>query len=138
MYAVGWGATKPVKPGQRPSVLDLSKDLKQVKLPFKANNFCEDNIKNKTAKELNSRKDIWSFNSTMQFCGGDVTGQIDSCHGDNGGPAMVLHLNPVSQKWRWFQIGIMSWGVGCAQKGEVQYFTKVSAYVDWIDEIIKS
>ncbi|CAB3988648.1 sushi, von Willebrand factor type A, EGF and pentraxin domain-containing 1-like [Paramuricea clavata] len=135
MYAVGWGRTTPIKPKEFSSVLHLSNDLKQVKLPFKANKFCEDNVKNKTAKELKWMKDIWYFNSTTQFCAGDITGQQDTCHGDSGGPTMVFHTHPVSGKRRWFQVGIVSWGYGCAQKGEVGFYTKVSAYVDWISQI---
>jgi secreted trypsin-like serine protease len=138
MYAVGWGITTPLKPNEFSNGLDGSKYLKQVKLPFKANKFCDDNVKNKTAKELERNKDIWYFNSTTQFCAGDVTGQKDTCHGDSGGPGMVLNLHPVSGKWRWFQVGVASWGYGCAQKGEAGYYTKVSAYVDWIDKIINS
>ena len=136
MYAVGWGGTKPVKPGDFALKEDLSKHLKQVKLPFKENTFCEGNVKNKTALEPDQKKDIWYFNSTTQFCAGDVTGKKDTCHGDSGGPGMVLR--PVNGKWRWFQVGIVSWGYGCAQKGEAAYYTKVSSYLDWIDKIINS
>ena len=138
MYAVGWGRTTPIRAGTFSHVLHLSKDLKQVKLPFKANTFCEDHVKNKTAKESKWKKDIWYFNSATQFCAGDITGQIDMCHGDSGGPAMVFHVDPVSGKWRWFQVGIVSWGDGCAQKGEVGYYTKVSAHLGWISQIVQT
>ena len=138
MYAVGWGGTKHVKPGEYAKEADLSKDIKQVKLPFKPNTFCDESVQNKTALAKKRDKDNWYFNSTTQFCAGDITGQNDTCHGDSGGPAMVLDVHPVSGKWRWFQIGVESWGYGCAQKGEVVYYTKVSAYLDWIDKIVKS
>ena len=137
MYAVGWGRTTPTKPDERSDVSHLSNDLKQVKLPFKANKFCEDNVKNKTAKASKWTKDIWYFSNTTQFCAGDITGKEDTCHGDSGGPAMVFHVHPVSGERRWFQVGIVSWGNGCAQKGEVGFYTKVSAYVDWISQIAK-
>ena len=140
MYAVGWGTTKAFNPKTVSRIVtDTSKNpLKQVKLPFKTSKFCDDNVKAKKAQERQSYKDTWYFNSTTQFCAGDVTGKNDTCQGDSGGPAMVLSINPVNGQWRWFQVGIVSWGYGCAQKGEVIYFTKVSAYVDWIDKIIKS
>ena len=136
MYAVGWGGTKSVQPGHRAAEADLSKHLKQVKLPFKASTFCDENVKNKTASATQKKKGNWYFNSTTQFCAGDVTGQKDTCHGDSGGPGMVLQ--PLNGKWRWFQVGIVSWGIGCAQKGEVGYYTKVSSYLDWINNIITS
>lgn len=138
MYAIGWGRTTPLKANLFRESLDFSKNpLKQVKLPFKANKFCENLVKNKKDKELEIKKDIWYFNSNTQLCAGDVTGQNDTCSGDSGGPAMVFHVHPISGKWRWFQVGIVSWGDGCAQKGEVGYYTKVSAFVDWIDQTAK-
>ena len=137
MYAVGWGTTKPVKPNERADDT-VRNPLKQVRLPFKANKFCEDNVKNKTAKALPKDKDIWYFNNATQFCAGDITGKKDTCHGDSGGPGMILSRHPVSKKLRWFQIGIVSWGYGCAQKGEAGYYTKVSAYLDWIDQILNT
>ena len=138
MYVVGWGTTKPVKPGVMADNLDQSKNLKQVKLPMRRNSFCANSVKKRIAAESESRKDWWYFNSTTQFCAGGITGRKDICSGDSGGPGMVLKRNPVSGKWRWFQVGIVSWGVGCAQRGEASYYTKVSAYVDWIDKIIKT
>ena len=140
MYAVGWGRTKAWNPltGDRVIPDLLMNPLKQVKLPFKTSKFCDDHVKNKTAQALQRDKDIWYFNSATQFCAGDVTGQSDTCTGDSGGPAMVLSINPVNGQWCWFQVGIVSWGYGCAQKGEVGYYTKVSAYFDWIDKIIKT
>ena len=131
VYAVGWGGTKkPVKDIE-------NRPLKQVKLPFKTSKFCDDHVQNKKALAPQKLKDTWYFNSTTQFCAGDVTGQNDTCQGDSGGPAMVQGIHADSGQWRWFQVGIVSWGVGCAQKGEVGYYTKVSAYVDWIDKITK-
>ena len=136
MYAVGWGATKAWNPQNGHVFADTSKNpLKQVKLPFKTSKFCDDHVK---AKQLQDLKNKWYFNSTTQFCAGDVTGQKDTCKGDSGGPAMVLSINPANGQWRWFQVGIVSWGYGCAQKGEVGYYTKVSTFVDWIDKIKKS
>lgn len=35
-------------------------------------------------------------------------------------------------------IGIVSYGVGCATKGVPGLYTRVSAYVDWIEDITKN
>lgn len=48
-----------------------------------------------------------------------------ACHGDSGGP--LIHNNKVC--------GIVSRGIPCAQ-GIPDIFTKVSAYVDWINNNI--
>ena len=132
MYVVGWGETTPRKPNEL-SDYEISVELKEVKLQFKANEFCEESVKNKTAKTV--KKDIEYFNSTTQFCAGDITGKNGACRGDSGGPAMVLQKHPVNGNWRWFQVGIVSWGYGCAQKGEPGFYTKVSAYADFIDKV---
>ena len=135
-----WGTTKGWNPDDGVHVIPdfLQNSLKQVKLPVKTSKLCDDYVKNKKAQALQRDKDVWYFNSTTQFCAGDVTGKNDTCKGDSGGPAMVLSINLVNGEWRWFQVGIVSWGRGCAKKGEVRYFTKVSAYLNWIDKIIKS
>lgn len=138
MIAVGWGTTRPLEPNEVSKESDLSNDLKKVKLPFKETKFCKDNVEKKKAGELKKNKAKWYFNSTTQFCAGDITGQSDTCDGDSGGPAMVTYLHPVSNTWRWFQVGIISWGNGCAIEGEAGYYTKVSAYIDWIDNIVNS
>ena len=140
MYAVGWGGTTAWNPETDGlEIADTSKNpLKQVKQPFKTSKFCADHVAAKKAQERAQFKDKWYFNNATQFCAGDVTGQNGTCHGDAGGPAMVQNINPENGKWRWFQVGIVSWGDGCAQKGEVGYYTKVSAYVDWIDKITKT
>ena len=140
MYAVGWGVTTALNPETDGLVIaDTSKNpLKQVKLPFKTSKFCADRVAAKKAQERAQLKDKWYFNNATQFCAGDITGQNDTCEGDNGGPAMVQNINPENEKWRWFQVGIVSWGYGCAQKGEVGYYTKVSAYTNWINKITKT
>lgn len=57
----------------------------------------------------------------------------DSCYGDSGGPAVVRmpSIDPV-------QIGIVSWGLGCGRPEHPGVYTRVSAYADWIDQVIGS
>lgn len=53
-----------------------------------------------------------------------------ACHGDSGGP-LVDTTNPDSKEL----IGIVSWGIPCAQ-GFPDVFTRVYTYLDWIQENI--
>lgn len=54
-------------------------------------------------------------------------GGKDSCQGDSGGPMVVFdHRNdPV-------QVGVVSWGEGCAKPNKYGIYSKVSYVFDWI------
>jgi len=63
-----------------------------------------------------------------QLCAGYEEGGVDSCQGDSGGPLVVQHGNSKL----WIQIGIVSYGIGCARAATPGVYTRVSAYIDWI------
>ncbi|XP_037080830.1 transmembrane protease serine 5-like isoform X2 [Pollicipes pollicipes] len=58
---------------------------------------------------------------------GTVSGQVqDACQGDSGGPMFYWD----GSTWR--QVGVVSWGRGCAVSQYPGIFTRVSAFVDFI------
>ena len=66
----------------------------------------------------------------QQICAGLPGGGTDSCYGDSGGPLVKFNINGCP-----YQVGVVSWGVGCARKDSPGVYTRVSAYAPWIAAI---
>jgi secreted trypsin-like serine protease len=63
------------------------------------------------------------LDATMLCAGGDG---VDSCQGDSGGPLVIRTRDG------WEQLGIVSWGRGCAEAPGV--YTSVPAEIEWIEK----
>lgn len=94
---------------------NYTKDLNKVIVPI---------VSNEVANKPESYNG--EIDSTM-IAAGYATGGKDSCQGDSGGPLVVFdHRNePV-------QVGVVSWGEGCAKQDKYGIYSKVSAGYDWI------
>ena len=79
---------------------------------------------------------LWNADACMRAYGhypGRITPQVfcanapgtDSCQGDSGGPLMVEGQ----------QVGIVSWGDGCARSGKPGVYTLLKAYLPWIKSV---
>lgn len=66
------------------------------------------------------------------ICAGFREGGIDTCQGDSGGP-LVVSGGPAGR----YQVGIVSWGYGCAREEAYGVYTRVSHYADWIERITR-
>ncbi|MEF3118965.1 serine protease [Streptomyces chrestomyceticus] len=59
-----------------------------------------------------------------EICAGIMsTGGVDTCQGDSGGPMFRKDNNGA-----WIQVGITSWGDGCARPGKPGVYTRVSTF----------
>jgi secreted trypsin-like serine protease len=50
----------------------------------------------------------------------------DTCQGDSGGSIDLLRSG------RYYEIGVVSWGYGCARENYPGVYAKVTKYLDWI------
>ena len=108
---IGWGATmynQFTEEASSPSAL-----LLEVDLPIVSNATC--------LSVYGS-----GITSNMLCAGFDIGGR-DSCSGDSGGP-FIVEESGVD-----YQIGVVSFGSGCALAGVPGVYTRVANYFDWIE-----
>ncbi|MBZ3882410.1 Coagulation factor X [Sciurus carolinensis] len=95
-----------------------SSTLKMLEVPYVDRNTCK----------LSS-----SFTITQNmFCAGYDANPEDACQGDSGGPHVTRF------KDTYFVTGIVSWGEGCARKGKYGVYTKVTAFLKWIEKSMRA
>ncbi len=103
----GWGTL--AEGGQ------ISESLQQVELPVISNQKC------------NSSDAYQGTIKPYHLCAGFDRGGKDSCQGDSGGPLVQR-----SADGKWQQIGIVSYGEGCAREKVYGVYTRVSEFTGWL------
>lgn len=72
-----------------------------------------------------------TYKKSVMLCAGCMEGNIDACQGDSGGGLVV-----VSESGEPLLAGIVSWGNGCAKPYFPGIYTRVSAFLSWIESSI--
>lgn len=110
LMVTGWGRT--TQGGKTTSI------LQEVQVPLVTREACNDPL---------------SYNNRItqnMICAGVAEGGKDSCQGDSGGPLVMTDTStggPV-------QVGVVSWGEGCAKPGKYGIYTNLSNYAGWISQ----
>lgn len=105
----------------------MTNTLQQVQVPVITNDECKEQYA--IAKRLQAGANF-RFNETYVICAGAEAGGISPCKGDSGGP-LVLPIEE-NNRMPYHQIGVVSYGYGCARPGMPAVFTNVQKYVNWI------
>ncbi|WP_273976448.1 trypsin-like serine protease [Vibrio parahaemolyticus] len=66
----------------------------------------------------------------VAFCAGIPQGGIDSCQGDSGGPIVINRGGAITQ------LGVVSWGIGCARPGMYGVYSDIAALRSFVDGVI--
>jgi trypsin len=106
---IGWGATSE-NDTSSPSV------LREVQVPIVSDPDCT-----RAYPKTGDFFDL-SFDATSMICAGRPEGGVDSCYGDSGGPLVAP-----DGSGGWVDIGVTSWGDGCARAGKPGVYAKLGA-----------
>ena len=92
--------------------------LMKVDVPYITNEVC------------NSAESYGGEVQVTEMCAGYKDGGKDSCQGDSGGPLVVKDGD------RYVQVGVVSWGAGCAAESKYGVYGKVDALKSWIESAV--
>ncbi|KAJ0174990.1 hypothetical protein K1T71_009131 [Dendrolimus kikuchii] len=92
----------------------------------------------KTAE--NFYRNQWPTLTENQLCAGKVDGELEACKMRMGGPLQVkIPLPGVSTDYNlYYTIGIASLGTKCDLKVHLDVYTRVSSFIDWIENEVWS
>lgn len=110
----GWGANREGGSQQR--------YLLKATVPFVSDSTCN------SSTMYNGRVD-----AATEICAGYTAGGTDTCQGDSGGPMFRR-----DSAGAWVQVGIVSWGDGCARRNKPGVYAQVSYFASAIQSAAAS
>ncbi|XP_075460158.1 transmembrane protease serine 5 isoform X2 [Ascaphus truei] len=111
-WVSGWGHTHP-------DSTHMPRSLKEAMLPLISTRKCNSSC-------------VYDGDITPRMlCAGYLAGKVDACQGDSGGPLVC------QTDYTWRLVGVVSWGMGCAEPNRPGVYTKIVAFLDWIHHIIE-
>jgi len=112
-YVTGWGHL--YEEGHLPQI------LQQARVPLITRNSCQA-----------AYKDLGYTVTKRMRCAGYAAGGIDACQGDSGGPLVC------SKDSKWYLMGAVSWGIGCARPGRYGVYADMMDLKYWAQETINA
>ncbi|XP_062382916.1 tryptase-2-like [Sardina pilchardus] len=108
-WVIGWGDV------DENHHLGGEKTLQQLRLPLVDDNTC---------------RQAYPKTNDNQLCAGYMEGGKDACQGDSGGPLVCM------SRGQFVQVGVVSFGSGCARRGYPGVYTRVYNYMQFIEDSI--
>jgi len=111
-YVTGWG--------RRSETSEHSLVLKEIQVPLWSHDTCNGALQAQFGP-------AYVLPDTTICAGAEGR---DACDGDGGGPLVC------EKHGQWYQMGIVSFGIGCGRRNVPGVYTSVKEYSDWIEHII--
>ncbi|WP_286267212.1 trypsin-like serine protease [Thalassotalea atypica] len=125
---IGWGGRTGYGPGEGPTS-NFPDILHQVELSLMTNKACKDTFVDSFTNGQGGIDPETVGITERMICATVAGGGKSSCQGDSGGP-LVVNTNE-----GWQQVGVVSWGIGCAADGYPGVFARASSFDDWLKGI---
>ena len=111
--------------GQVFQMPSLDNQLREVDIPVVADEECDGGTYGLSG----------GIDEETEVCAGNLHGTEDSCQGDSGGPLMVRNGSG-----QWIQMGVVSWGLGCAAPTAYGVYARVgdTTLYNWITQTVGS
>lgn len=114
------------------SITPINETLLQAQVRVTSTDLCNRNY---------SKLEIdWLKIDEHFLCASDPQGKKDACQGDSGGPLMWNNqqglLEHITSE-KWYQLGLVSFGHGCANRQYPGVYTRISYYMPWILRIVR-
>ncbi|XP_055917330.1 phenoloxidase-activating factor 2-like [Eupeodes corollae] len=115
-FATGWGKDQ-FENGKYQNI------LKKIELPIVPSYVCQDNLRKTRLGNY------FKLNPSF-ICAGGERGK-DTCEGDGGSP-LVCPIETAEN--RFYQSGIVAWGIECGKENVPGVYVNVALFREWIDE----
>ncbi|KAL9189024.1 hypothetical protein ACHAXT_011514 [Thalassiosira profunda] len=122
VVAMGWGDTSASD-----DTTELTDVLMHTEVQVISNEECD-------ASEgfIGGEPDNYHEQITSNMLCAESSRAQDACQGDSGGPLVIRGPNAS----RDVQVGVVSWGIGCAHDAFPGVYARVSEAYDWIQDVV--
>jgi len=127
---IGWGNRIAYGPDDESPASSAPNKLHQVELSLLTNEQCKNKLAQGYSDLQNTNVSPDQVGITDSMICANYLGDIEkgSCQGDSGGPLVVYDNG-------WKQVGVVSYGVGCADVDFPDVYARVGQFTTWIKSI---